>query len=167
MKRRNIYSTILGLVLLFSAHTATAQIQLGAGLAIADEFGVQVGGVYGINENIRAAVDFTYYFVDDVQVGTETLSTNVFEINANGHYLFLTEESYRVYGLAGLHFGISSIEEITVFGQTIGGSESEIGLNIGSGAEYDLGFANAYSELKYTIGGLDGLLISAGLRFPL
>jgi opacity protein-like surface antigen len=148
---------------------ATAQISVGGGLAYGteiEELGIQAGGVYTINEDFRAGVDFIYYLTgDDSGFGADL---TWFEINANGHYLFVTEEDLIVYALGGLNFATFSYD-IPAF-QGFGGgdvSETEIGLNVGAGLEYGLGFADLYAELKYALSSADQLVLSAGLRFPI
>lgn len=150
------------------SNIASAQISVGGGLAFGtevEELGIQAGGVYTINEEFRAAADFIYYLTgDDNDFGGDF---TWWEFNANGHYLFVTEEDMIVYALGGLNFASFSYDfNFEGFG---GGSvsETEIGLNIGAGLEYGLGFADLYGELKYALSSADQLVLSAGLRFPI
>jgi len=150
------------------SNIATAQISVGGGLAFGtevEELGIQAGGVYTINEDFRAGADFIYYLTgDDSDFGA---NFTWWEFNANGHYLFLSEEDMIVYALGGLNFASFSYDfNFEGFG---GGSvsETEIGLNVGAGIEYGLGFADLYGELKYALSSADQLVLSAGLRFPI
>lgn len=150
------------------SNIASAQISVGGGLAFGtevEELGIQAGGVYTINEEFRAGADFIYYLTgDDGDFGA---NFTWWEFNANGHYLFLTEEDMIVYALGGLNFASFSYDfDLGGFG---GGSvsETEIGLNVGAGIEYGLGFADLYGELKYALSSADQLVLSAGLRFPI
>lgn len=162
------------------AQTSEGDISIGGGLAFGtgvapslfsslnNSLGIQLGGYYTITESkLRAGLDFIYYFPDS-EGGTDF---KVWELNANAHYIFLEEEDFFVYGIGGL--SITNVEisyqadEFFGFGGDY--SESEIGLNLGVGIEYNLGFANFYGEAKYgNLGGdADQLVISAGLRFLL
>lgn len=156
---KKLLASLFVLILVIGIHSAaTAQKSLGAGLAYGaeiEEIGLKVDGVYTINEDFRAAADFIYYFTED--------NLTFWEFNLNGHYLFLTEEELMVYGLAGINYAKQSID----FDGMEDFSNSEAGLNIGVGLEYDLGFAKFSPELKYAISDLDQLVISAGLRFPI
>lgn len=159
MKKLITYSCLILGMLFFSNSNALAQsdFKAGGGLAFGSEaeaIGIQVGGVYNINEQFNAAADFIIFFPDNI---------DWWELNVNGHYSFVAEDGMNVYGLAGLNYSTVSFN----FGQFGSASNSEIGLNIGGGAEFDVDFANLYTELKYVLGNNDQLAISAGLRFPL
>lgn len=149
--------------------SATAQIQVGGGLGFATEIeqlGFQVGGTYVINEEIRVAADIIYYLPGDQ--GQGIVDVNWFEFNANGHYLFQDDEDLALYGLGGLNVTRVSIDfpENNFFG---GGSvsDSEVGLNVGAGLEYGVGFGNLYAEAKYVLSSADHLAITGGVRIPI
>ncbi|MEL7834726.1 hypothetical protein [Fodinibius sp. Rm-B-1B1-1] len=150
---------ILGMIF-FSNSNAYAQAETfkaGGGLAFGSEveaIGIQAGAVYGFTDEINGAADFIIFFPDNY---------DWWELNVNGHYNFMAEDGVRLYGLAGLNYANLSVD-LGQFGST---SDSEIGLNLGGGAEYGLDFANLYGELKYVLGNADQLGISAGLRFDL
>lgn len=147
------------------AQGEAGDISIGGGLGYGTEIeslGIQAGGVYVINEQFRGAVDLIYYFPND----SFGYDITWFEINANGHYLFVTEEDLIAYALGGLNFATLNYDYPD--NQFFGGgsvSETEIGLNVGAGLEYNLDFAKLYAELKYALSSADQLVISAGLRF--
>lgn len=137
---------------------AQNKLQLGAGIAYGadiENIGLQVGATYEITENIRGAADFLYYF-------TDVEGFTAWEFNINGHYMFISEANMNVYGLAGLNYAKSKFDV-----GPFSGSTSDIGLNIGAGAEFGLGFGSFYGELKYELGGFEQLVIGAGIRFGL
>lgn len=162
---------VTGLILLSNtnlyAQGEAGDISIGGGLGYGTEIeslGIQAGGVYVINEEFRGAVDLIYYFPND-EFGYDF---TWFEINANAHYLFVTEDDLIAYALGGLN--IATLKFDYPDNQFFGGgsvSESEVGLNIGAGLEYDVDFAKLYAELKYALSSADQLVISAGLRFPI
>jgi len=127
--------------------------------SFAQEGQFQAGATYGFTEEISGAADVIFFFPENI---------DWFEFNANGHYKFLAEEGMSVYGLAGLNY-VSISVDIPSFNGSGGGSvsNSEIGLNLGGGAEFDVDFANIYGELKYVLSNADQLVLSAGLRFPI
>lgn len=163
---------VIGLIFLSNtnlyAQGEAGDISIGGGLGYGTEvesIGIQAGGVYTINEQFRGAADLIYYFPNEDDFGG---NFTWFEVNLNGHYLFTAEEDLTAYALAGLNFASFSYD-LPSF-QGFGGgkvSDTEVGLNIGAGLEYDIDFALFYAELKYALSSADQLVISAGLRFPI
>lgn len=148
---------LFGIIFLYSTSTHAQDYKLGGGLAYGSEveaIGIQFGGVYLFNEEISGAADFTVFFPDNY---------DWWELNINAHYGFYAEDDISVYGLAGLNYATIEVDLGPPFGSN---SDSELGLNLGGGAEFGLDFADLYTELKYVLSDADQLVISAGLRFP-
>ncbi len=148
---------LFGLIFAYNTSAQAQDIKAGGGLAYGSEveaIGVQVSGVYDITEEVSGAADFIIFFPDGY---------DFWELNLNAHYGFYAEDNVRVYGLAGLNYATTKVDLIPSGSR----SNSELGLNLGGGAEFGLDFANLYSELKYVLGDADQLAISAGLRFPI
>jgi opacity protein-like surface antigen len=147
---------LFGLIFAYNTSAQAQDIKAGGGLAYGSEveaIGIQVSGVYDITEEVSGAADFIIFFPDNY---------DWWELNLNAHYGFYAEDNVRVYGLAGLNYATVEVD----LGQFGSSSNSELGLNLGGGAEFGLDFANLYTELKYVLGDADQLAISAGLRFP-
>lgn len=155
MKQTLSISLMLGLFLM--TQTVNAQFSAGGGLAFgleSEDLGLQLRGLYQINEKIRGDVNLTFYFdgVEDV---------NVTEINLNGHYLIHDGDSFSVYGLGGLN-----IFRVGVSFDGFSSSSSEIGLNLGGGITFP--FSDTLSgigEIKYAISDADQLVIGAGVLY--
>jgi hypothetical protein len=150
-----------GLFFIYSSTLQAQDFKLGGGLVYGTEvesIGIEVGAVAGLTGDFRGAADFKYFFPDSPSGVDNTL----WELNANVHYALFSQANAKVYGLAGLNY-IS--QEVSGGGITV--SDSEAGLNLGGGAEFGLGFASLYAELKYAISDWDQLDLSAGLRFGL
>ncbi len=161
MKKLSL-SIIVALFAFILTDSATAQIQAGAGFAYGseiEELGLQVNGTYQITDNIRAAADFVYFFVEDPPGGSFGFNT----LNLNGHYIIPNVPNINAYALAGLNFAFTSTE-FTVLGNTVDDSSTELGLNIGAGAEFGVGPGNIFAEIKYVLGDADQLVIGAGYR---
>ena len=84
--------------------TAVAQISVGGGLTYGtdiEEIGIQVGGTYVLNENMRLGADIIYWLTES---GTG-FSQTALEVNANFNYIFYNENDLIVYGLGtlGIH----------------------------------------------------------------
>lgn len=160
MKKIILTSFVLfGLILTLNT-TSYAQessdVKIGGGIIYGLEveaIGVQAGAKYAFTPDISGAADFAIYFPDNY---------DWWELNANGHYHFFAEEGTKVYGLAGLNYSTWSFDIGSGMGSV---SNSEVGLNLGGGAEFGVDFADIYTELKYILGSADQLAISAGLRF--
>ncbi|MFO7702681.1 MAG: outer membrane beta-barrel protein [Psychroflexus maritimus] len=178
MKKILLLSAFLTLCLGANAQTNRGDISIGGGLAygtgaapslseLNNSLGIQLGGFYTLTDSkLRAGLDFIYYFPDK-ESGVEF---KLWELNANLHYIFLEESDYFIYGLGGVN--ISSVKLDYEGDSFFGGgsySESEFGLNLGAGFEYNLDFANLFAEAKYgNLGGdADQFVLSAGLRFTL
>ncbi len=115
-----------------------------------DNLGLVVEGLYSFTDDVRAAAGIMYYFVDDDNF-------TYYDINVNAHYLFLNEEDYAVYALAGLNN----------FRWSNGFSDDELAINLGLGGEYDLDAIMLFGELKLTTGDVhdNNFLFHGGLRY--
>lgn len=164
---------LLATLLLFTlssvaqAQSEEGDITLGVGLAYGfdiEEPAIGLGGVYTINEQFRGAVDLHYYLVSSDTFGGVEFDYSVWELNFNAHYMFVNDEDKTLYALGGINYfrvKVSASDE----GFSFSDSDSEVGLNIGGGAEYDLGNFRVYGELKFTLGDASQMFIGAGVRF--
>lgn len=156
-KSLSIASVVLGLILMANTNVMAQDFSVGGGLAYGSEveaIGIQGGATYNFTEEIRGTADVIIFFPDNY---------DWWELNVNGNYLFYSEEGINVYALAGLNYATVSVD----LGQFGNASDSELGLNLGGGAEFGVDFANVYVELKYVLGNADQLGLSGGLRFPI
>lgn len=163
MKKITLLVLFLGLVG-FTANSNAQNMQgdfaVGLGAAYGfdvEELGINANVNYSFTDEIRAAVDFTYYLADS--------DFTIWEFNANAHYLFMNEMDLRIYALAGLQYYNFEFEfDLGGFG-TLAAEDDGIGFNVGAGIEYDLGGIMLFAEPKFTISGLEQLNVTAGVRF--
>ncbi len=146
---------ILTLLLVTAISIASqAQSNVGVGLAYGSEIesaGIGVNGEFAASSEINISPSFIYYF------GKNNVS--MWELNGNINYIF-SENSATVYGIAGLN--------LTGIKFDGGGSDSELGLNLGIGANFDAGKSfTPFAEAKYVLGNYDQLSLFGGVRFPL
>jgi len=163
MKKLTVLFTLIFSLTIISQ--VNAQIQAGAALMYGseiEELGLQANGTFNFTGNIRGALDIGFFFADDAG----DLETSFWTINTNGHYLIPGIPKANVYGLAGLNFATTSVEGNTAFG-SIDDSTTELGLNLGGGAELPLGGVNIFSEVKYVVGDADQLVLTGGVRIGL
>ena len=99
-----------------------------------------------------------YYFVDD--------PLTFYTIDANLHYGFADFSSGFAYGIGGLQIAIAGVEGFDLRVRN-NPSDSDVGLNIGAGAEFKAPFGGVPVEVKYVIGNADQLILSGGLRFTM
>jgi len=160
---KKLLSVIIAFAFTLAIHTSTqAQVTVeeditgGIGLSFGTNIGafggsdpgINVNGYYTITDEIRAGGKFIYYLISQDGVSAS-------ELNIDGHYMVKNEDDLIIYGLAGLSYGHVS------WGSGSGGNT---GLNVGGGAEYDLGDFSLYAEPKFTLGGFGQIQLSAGAR---
>lgn len=169
MKTKLFLTTVLLFLIGTSVSSAQTETRLGAMVVYGTEIenvGIGVNAEFPIMENLTISPGFIYYLPKE-ETGVDI---NWWELNGNANYYFLNEESFGFYGIAGLNYSHVSID---FDGPTFGGSSMEtsdgrFGLNLGAGANFNIGGSiTPFAEAKYVI--IDGsqLVIGAGVRFVL
>ncbi|MCU4155607.1 outer membrane beta-barrel protein [Carboxylicivirga sp. A043] len=179
---------LIGLVTMVSIASAQeSKIMAGGGLTYAtdiDNIGINIKGLYMINETWEADGGFTYFF--------EKNNMNYSALDFNGHYVFMNNEGTCLYGLAGINItfykfdygnAVSSayneyVDEYSEYAEYIGyegysplgltgeSKGSEFGFNIGAGGRMPISDALFLTgEVKYTLGDLDYFSINAGIMY--
>lgn len=157
---------------IFASEESNAQTTVGGGIAYGtdiESLGIHANGQFFINDRLAITPSILYYFPKEI---VEGFNYKWFEINGNASYYFITDENINVYGLAGLNVAIISFPFINVTNIFGGGdtssSTTKVGLNIGVGADFDIGSnITPFGQLRYNISSFDQLAIEAGVRFPL
>lgn len=153
--KKLILSFILFAIISF---VSQAQSKVGVGLAYGSEVenaGIGVNGEFAASDVINISPSFIYYFKKN--------NVSFWELNGNINYIF-SENSATVYGIAGLNLTGFKIDN--PFGDDV--TDSELGLNLGIGANFDAGGnLTPFAEAKYVLGDADQLSLFAGVRFPL
>ena len=128
-----------------------AGVHLSYGTEI-ESFGIGVKYQYNITDNIRLEPSMNYFF--------ENNGVDMFDLNANAHYLFPMASNIRVYPLAGLTFSSwdagKGIDNVT-----------RLGVNLGGGAEFDIADNLMLNfELKYQfVSDLDQAVFNVGIAY--
>ena len=166
-------------VLLLGTMISQAQIKLGGKVAYGSEIesiGIGAKGVYELNDQWDLSGELVYFFGDDESRGGFEVERSLFTINADAHYNFdINVDQLGVYALGGLNIAFwevtTSTPSIPSLGVPGGESEvdgSEVGLNLGGGAIYELQEnISLFSELKFVVGDFDQVVFSAGVLFDL
>lgn len=146
----------------------SAQFKVGGGLTIgsqaaADESGEKVGlgltlkGDYAFNDQWTISPDFTFFLPSGGDYGDFTL----WQLNANAHYYFSSNEQFLFYGLAGLNYSHWKWDYESDYGGVAAEwDDSEIGLNLGVGANMQ----QFFGEIKYDTA-FEQIALSVGILF--
>jgi len=168
---KKIHLLITAIIIITFSLTASAQsdTKIGALLGYGTEIktiGLGANAEFPIMEKLTISPSFIYYLPKD----ESGIKINWFEVNANANYYFLEEENIDVYGIAGLNYSSIKVKYENSFG--LGGdfssSDGRIGLNLGAGANFNIGNSiTPFAEIKYVI--IDGgqLVIAGGVKFNL
>ncbi len=157
---RKIILTIA--IVLGISQFAKAQIDVGAGIALWGDMGIEVKANIPVTEQISISPSIDYFFEDYPGASITSLIFNV-----DGHYNFEVGEGFVAYPILGINYWNYSInfddsEVDDLIGGTSGG---DVGLNAGGGATYALSDSmKLYAEVKFmrsTAG------LSAGILFGL
>lgn len=142
------------MVCLMAAVDSSAQkigVMLGYGTEV-EELGIGINGEFNINDKVSISPSFVYWFPED--------PISWWEFNANVNYYFTKAGSADFYGLAGINLFGYNIEN--------GDGQSEVGLNLGAGANFDIGKSwEPFTELKFVIGDADQLGLFFGVKFKI
>lgn len=151
----------IGIFIMAASATEAQRITAGGGVGYGSK-----------SENLNFQVNIYYKLPTlplrvggDVGYSKPETNLDVIESNANIHFMALDTELFSLYTITGLNvlhnrFSIGDITE----------SETMLGLNLGAGAELDLGFGRGFGEAKYVIGrdtDDSQLILGAGVRVDL
>ncbi len=138
--------------------------QLGFGTSI-ESLGIGARFDYAVTDQILLAPDLMYFFGKS----ESGIDFDWFDINLNGNYLFdIGNPNIIPYALAGLNFAIlSSDYDGSGSPIDVSSSSTEVGLNLGGGADFPLGTLTAFGELRFVLGDADQLVIAGGVKFPI
>ena len=171
MKTINLIITtaILCLTLSFNAMAQT-ETKIGGLIAYGTEIeniGIGANAEFPIIDKLTISPSFIYYLPKD-EAG---IKINWFEVNANANYYFLDKDTIGVYGIAGLNYSSVKVNyEDNDFGflGDFSASDGRFGLNLGGGANFNLGGSiTPFTEIKYVLIDEGQLVIAGGIKFNL
>ena len=172
---------LIVVLLVLSCNFSFGQARIFPGLVFGSEIetaGITFGGEFFVSKKVSISPDFIFYFANKesrVSGGNKVeTKTNLWELNGNVHYYFVDNSNIAFYGLGGLNYSHVGYEykrtdvDSGVIESQFDGSDGEIGLNFGVGANFPVrrNFT-PYAELKYVAASTDQLVIGAGLKFKL
>ncbi len=152
---KNVFKTILVIIIAFSITEVKAQKSVGAGVAYAtniNSIGFNLNGNYVINEKWSAAPSFTYFLKKDY------VTWMALDLDAN--YLFSEMENLgSLYAIGGLNMTFFNMDYEIDMGEYGGYYEtsfsgSDFGVNLGIGLLISAGEKLQLApEIRYTLGG--------------
>jgi outer membrane immunogenic protein len=149
--------------LALAANDAAAEPRVGAALVYGteiEEVGLQLNGYYGLDQvpGLRVGAEFTYFFVGD--------PVTFWTIDLNAQYRFIEPGPFGAYGIAGLDIAHGSVDiDLGPLGDE-STSSTDIGLNLGIGAEYAVTEnVELFAEVKYVISDYDQAVLAIGGRY--
>lgn len=167
MKKLTMVTVLLFCGALLATETTKAQdITAGGGVGYgskSENLNFQVNMFYQLPElPVRVGAEVGY----SVPENSSASRVDQIEGNINGHLMAVDEEMFSLYGLTGLNILHSRFKYEPDGAPSVTDSDTNLGLNVGAGAELDIGFGRTYGEAKYIIGRDDvsQLILGAGVR---
>lgn len=167
----NVKSIILSIftLALSLGYSVNAQenTRIGAMVAYGSEIesvGIGANAEFPVLENLTISPSFIYYLPKE----ESGFKMNWFEVNANANYYFVSQADLGVYAIGGLNYSSIKVKYDGAYPIGIAdASDGRFGLNLGAGANFELGGITPFAEIKYVI--IDGgqLVISGGVKFNL
>jgi opacity protein-like surface antigen len=159
--KKLLFALVVVSMTAFTTLKADDGIKVGAGLGYGldiEELAIQAAGVYSSDLPVDIAADFKYYLVED--------PASAWEFNANALYYITDNKGTNFYLLGGLNYTTISVTIPSFFGSSESTvSNSEVGLNIGAGADINLGGFTLMPQAKFTIGGGEQLYLGVFAMF--
>jgi outer membrane immunogenic protein len=177
---------IITLIITASLYVSAQDNNFGAGLAYGSD--IKRPAIFGtyqyfVNDKLAIVPSLVFYFPKSSSYTSATFDPITFapvsykaktsyfywELNGDVNYYF-TDSDVKFYGIGGLnlttgHYNVKYTPE-TAYLQSVGSSNSELGLNLGVGADFSIsGNATPFFQLKYIVGNFDQLVVMLGVRF--
>ena len=130
-----------------------------------NSLGIGAIAEFPIAERMAISPGLSFYFPKTASF----VKTSAFEVNGNLNYTFVEENDILFYGIGGLNY---TSYKVKVDLSSIGGpansssSSGKIGLNLGAGANFEVGKNFLpFAEVKYIISDFGRLVLGAGVKF--
>lgn len=167
---KNMKNLFLLVVVMFVGlgYTSAQEKKLRAGVSLgygSDDLNFGVGGdvIYSFNDVWEVALGFDHFFGDDSPVAE--WNSNILDLDAR--FSFAQANAWKFYGAAGLSAVWFNLETKPIIsgGTTASTSESDLGVNVGVGANWALGDFVVNPEIKYTFVDNGFFRIGVGLQY--
>ena len=136
-------------------------IGLGGVLELEESlYGVNGRFYYGINETFCFGPEISYFPYQSTEYDSEK---SIIDLNINAHYIFEFHHKLGLYPLLGFNYTIDKIR--LTDNPEESESESEVGINYGFGAHYNLSHYFIFSEFKGVVGPLSAEFVTTGVIY--
>lgn len=186
MMKKLFMIVMIGYLAISGINAQESKTFAGAGVAYGTEInniGFYANGVYAFTDKWEVAPTLTFFLKKDYT------RWSTFDVNA--HYVFLSSEKAKLYGLAGLNFtfwkvkipaedlGYSQMTDAEIaeaeamgldmswlMGEDIESKATEVGFNLGVGGRFPISEKiSLQAETKYTLGNYGFLSLGAGVLY--
>ncbi|MBR9855896.1 MAG: porin family protein [Algicola sp.] len=148
---------------------AQEETKIGAFVAYGSEIesiGIGANAEFPIAENLTISPSLVYYLPKE-EFGVKW---SWFEVNGNANYYFVNDDNLGVYALGGLNYSSIKVsyDGSLGFGGSSSVSDGKLGLNLGAGANFNIGGSiTPFAELRYVVIEGGQLVAGAGVKFNL
>jgi opacity protein-like surface antigen len=161
--KKILFVTLLAGVISLTA-SAQTPVRIGGLLGYGSEIeSLALGGIgeFMIKDNMGISPSIVVFFGKKQR----NIKTSMWEINGNFNYYFLMDQ-VDLYGIAGLNIASIKVKSDYVQFDYISYSNTEVGLNIGMGANFKVSNDKIipFAEIKYVISNYDQLCIFGGVK---
>ncbi len=147
------------------ASSAQAQFEIGGGLIYGtdiEELGISGRAAFRLTDNWRIQPTFNYFFTEDVG----SIKTSVWSLNADANYVFGVFGVLKPYVLAGLNITTVRVKiDDNSFLADNTESDTEVGVNLGGGLDFDLKKVIPFVEIKFVLSDFDQAVLAGGVKF--
>lgn len=115
-----------------------------------------------ITDDISLSPGILHYF----PISRNNTTKTWLEINADGHYYLYYQDIFQFYALGGVNYTVLKFKDKE--DSSLSYTEGNLNLNVGGGMNFDFGEDfYPFSEIKYTLGTNNQIVIVAGIKFTI
>lgn len=147
----------------------SGQVRFGPQLSWAEDAELGIGGravieVPALLANLAIHGSFDYFFIDDFAGFGVEADASYWELNGNAVYGFNLPAAPSVTPYIGAGINVAHISgDVSIGGESGDFSDTELGLNILGGSQFDVGSVTPYVELRIEAGGGEQFVITGGV----
>jgi hypothetical protein len=160
---KKTFLTALAVMFLFGATQLSAQIRVGGQLNFADDFDFGLGPRIVIADpalgEFRFIGTFDLFFPDSPTSG----DFDYWELNGNVVYDFAITSAPKLTPYVGGGLNIAHFSSSATGG--LGSSDTELGVNILGGMEFNVGAVHPFVELRIELEGGEQFVVTGGILF--
>jgi outer membrane protein X len=119
-------------------------------------------GEFFVTDDISLSPSILHYF----PVSRNNTTRTWLELNFDGHYYLYYQDIFQFYALGGLNYTAVRFKNKT--DGSLSYTEGRLNVNLGGGINFDFGEDYMpFSEIKYTLGTNNQIVVVAGIKFTI